>query len=82
MKKLFALFTENTEKQLTEQAERHAIEIAAMKQTSMETQNLLTTKTMPTQPVNVHRASAHFTAMTKSYDILFEGQPENWPATI
>jgi hypothetical protein len=31
MKKLFAVFTANTQKQLNEQAERHAIEIAAMK---------------------------------------------------
>jgi hypothetical protein len=79
IKKLFAMFTPSTQKQLTEQAERHAIKIAAMKQTTMETQNLLTTKTMPTQPENDYRASAHFTAVTKACDVLFDGQPENWP---
>jgi hypothetical protein len=36
MKKLFAIFAANTQKQINEQAERHAIEISAMKQTSME----------------------------------------------
>jgi hypothetical protein len=39
MKKLLTVFTANTQKQLNEQAERHAIEIAAMKQTNVETQN-------------------------------------------
>jgi hypothetical protein len=69
MKKFFTVLTVNTQKQ-------HALEIAAMKQTSMETQNLLTTKTMPTHPVNNHGASAHFTMMTKACDVLFDGQPE------
>jgi hypothetical protein len=49
MKKLFATFAAKTQKHLNEQAERQAIEIAAMKQTSMKTQNLLTAKTMTTQ---------------------------------
>jgi hypothetical protein len=80
MKKPFATFTENTQKQLTEQAEKHAIQIAEMKQTTIETQNLLTNKTMPTQSVIYHRASAHFTSMTKAYEVLFDGQPENCPA--
>jgi hypothetical protein len=31
MKKLFATFTENTQQQLREQGEKHAMEIAAMK---------------------------------------------------
>jgi hypothetical protein len=50
-----------------------------MKQINMETQNLLTTKTMPTKSVNNHRASAHFTATTKPSEILFDGKPKNWP---
>jgi hypothetical protein len=45
----------------------------------METQNLLTTKTMPIKSVNDHRESANLTAMTKACDVLFDGQPENWP---
>jgi hypothetical protein len=45
----------------------------------METQYLLTTKTMPTQPVNDHTASAHFTTMTKPSEILFDEKPKNWP---
>jgi hypothetical protein len=81
MKKLFVVLTANTQKQLNEQAERHAIEISAMKQTIMETQNLSTTKTIPTQSLNDHRASSNFDAMTKAYYILFDGQPENWPAS-
>jgi hypothetical protein len=79
MKKLLAVFTANTQKQLNEQADKHAIKIAGMKQTNMETQNLLTTKTMPTQPVNDHRASAHFTMMTRPCEIIFDGKPKNWP---
>jgi hypothetical protein len=79
MKKLLAVFTANTQKQLNEQAEKHAIKIAAMKQTNMETQNILTTKTIPAQPVNDHRASVHFTAMTKPCEVLFDKKPDNWP---
>jgi hypothetical protein len=49
MKKRLATFTENTQKQLREQGEKHAMEIAAMKRANMDTQNMLTTKTTPTQ---------------------------------
>jgi hypothetical protein len=80
MKCLFTTFTENTQKQLTEQAEKHAIQIADMKQSTIGSQTLLTYKTMATYPANDHRASAHFTAMTKACDMLFDGKPENWPA--
>jgi hypothetical protein len=79
MKKIFASFTENTQKQLREQEEKCVIEIAAMKRANMDTQNLLTTKTAPTQNMNYHTTSAHFTAMTKPSEILFDGKPENWP---
>jgi hypothetical protein len=79
MKIFFAVFTANTQKQLIEETEIHAMEIAAMKQTNMETQNLLTTKNMPAHPVNDHRASVHFTAMTTPSEILFDGKPENLP---
>jgi hypothetical protein len=78
MKQLFTSFTENTQTQLREQEEKHAMGIAAMKQTNMDTQNLLTTKTTPTQTMNDHRISAHFTAMTKPSEILFDGTPDNW----
>jgi hypothetical protein len=64
MKKLFETFTENTQKQLREQGEKHAMEITAMKRAGMDTQNLLTTKTTPAQTMNDHRISAHFTEMT------------------
>jgi hypothetical protein len=73
MKEIFASFTANTQKQLHEQAEKHAMEIAEMKQKNIDTQNLLTTKTTPTQTINDHRTSAHFTK------ILFDVKPENWP---
>jgi hypothetical protein len=57
------------------------MEIAATKQTNMLIQNQLfiNEKNIPTQPVNEHRASSHFTAMTKPSEILFDGKPENWP---
>jgi hypothetical protein len=55
------------------------MEIAAMKRSNMDTQNLLTTKRTPSQTLNDHRISAHFTAMTKPSEILFDGTPENWP---
>jgi hypothetical protein len=79
MKHLFATFTENTHTQLTEKAEKHTIQISEMKQTTIESQNLLTNKTMVTQPVNDHISSAHFTTITKACYVLFDGQPENWP---
>jgi hypothetical protein len=77
MKKLFASFTENTHKKLREQEEKHAMEIAAMKRANMDTQNLITTKTAPTQTMNDHRTSAHLSTMTKPSEILFDGKPEN-----
>jgi hypothetical protein len=55
------------------------MEIAAMKRAYMDTQNLLTTNTIPKQKMNDHRFSAHFTAMTKPSEILFDGTPDNWP---
>jgi hypothetical protein len=79
MKKLFNSFTANTQKKLREQEEKHVMEIAAMKRANIDTQNLLTTKTTPTQTIKDHRTSAHFTAMTKSLEILFDRKPENWP---
>jgi hypothetical protein len=79
MKKIFASFIQNTQKQLREQEEKHAMEIAAMKRAKMDTQNLLTTKTAPTQTMNDHRTSTHFTAMPKPSEILFDGRPKNWP---
>jgi hypothetical protein len=79
MKKLFATLAENTPKQLREQGEKHAMEIAAMKRANLDTYNLLTTKTTPAQTMNDHRTTAHFTAMIKPSDTLFYGTPENWP---
>jgi hypothetical protein len=58
IKKLFANLAENTKKQLKEQGEKHAMEIAAMKRTNMDTHNLLTTKTTPAQTMNDHRSTA------------------------
>jgi hypothetical protein len=80
MKKLFANLAENTQKQLKEQGEKHAMEIAAMKRANLETQNLLTTKTTPAQTMNDHISTSHFNAMTKPSDTLFDETPENWPA--
>jgi hypothetical protein len=78
--KTLRYLAENTQKQLIEQEEKHTMEIAAMKGANLNTQNLLTTKEMPTQTMNFHRTTAHFTAMTKPSETLFDGRPENWPA--
>jgi hypothetical protein len=48
MKKLFATLAENTQKQLKEQGEKHAMEIAAMKRANLYTQKHFTTNTPPT----------------------------------
>jgi hypothetical protein len=80
MKKLFATLAENTQTQLREQGDKHAMEIAAMKRANSDTHNILTTKTTPAQTMNDHRTTAHFTAMTKPSETLFDGTQENWPA--
>jgi hypothetical protein len=80
MKKLFATLAENTQKQLREQGGKHAMEIVAMKLANLDTQNILTTKTTPAQKMNYHRTTAHFNAMTKPSETLFDGTPENWSA--
>jgi hypothetical protein len=80
MNKLFATLAENTQKQLRDQGEKHAMEIEAMKRANLDTQNLLTTKATPAQTMNDHRTTAHFTAMTKPSETLFDGIPENWLA--
>jgi hypothetical protein len=41
---------------------------------------MLTTKTTPAQTMNDHRTTAHFNAMTKPSETLFDRTPENWPA--
>jgi hypothetical protein len=41
---------------------------------------MLTTKTTPAQAMNDHRTTAHFNAMTKPSETLFDGTPENWSA--
>jgi hypothetical protein len=56
------------------------MEIAAMKRANMDKQNLLTTNTTPAQKINDHRKTAHFTAMIKPSETLFDRTPENWPA--
>jgi hypothetical protein len=45
----------NTKKQLKEQGEKHAMEIAATKRANMDRHNILTTKTTPAQTMNDHR---------------------------
>jgi hypothetical protein len=80
MKKLFATLAENTQKQLREQGEKHAMEIMTMKRANLDTQYILSTKTTPYKTMNDHRTTAHFNAMTKPSETLFDGTPENWPA--
>jgi hypothetical protein len=77
IKKLFVNLTENTQKQLKEQGEKHAMEIAAKKRANLDTQNLLTTKNTPAQTIKDHKSNAHFNAMAKPSNTLFDGTPEN-----
>jgi hypothetical protein len=79
MKQLFTDLSKDTQKQFKEQGEKHAMEIAAMKRENLHTQHLLTTNTTPAQTMNNHRSTAHFNAMTKPSDTLFNGTPETWP---
>jgi hypothetical protein len=67
MKKLFTTLAQNTQKQ-------------AMKRANLDTQNILTTKTSLAQTMNDHRTPAHFNAMTKPSETLFDRTPDNWPA--
>jgi hypothetical protein len=47
IKKPFANLAKNTQKQLKEQGEKHAMEIAARKRANLDTHNMLITKTTP-----------------------------------
>jgi hypothetical protein len=75
MKKVFAALAKNTQKQLREQGEKHAMVIATMKRSKLDAHNILTTKTTPAQTMNDHITTAHFTAMTKPSETLFNGTP-------
>jgi hypothetical protein len=81
MEKMFAALADNTNLQLKQQEERHAKEIADMRQMNRNTHNLFTAKTIPQQTIkmNDHRITAHFNTMTKASDTLFDGTPDNWP---
>jgi hypothetical protein len=81
MDKMFAALADNTKLQLKQQEERHAKEIADMRQVNRDTHDLFTTKIIPPQTItmNNHRITAHFNTMTKAPDTLFDGTPENWP---
>jgi hypothetical protein len=59
---------------------KHAMEITAMKRANLDTHNLVATKNTPVQTMNDHITTAHFNAMTKPSETLFDGTPENWPA--
>jgi hypothetical protein len=56
------------------------MDITALKRANLDTHNLLTTNTTPSQTRSDHRSTAHFNAMAKPLDTLFDGTPENWPA--
>jgi hypothetical protein len=68
MEKMFAALAYNTKLQLKQQEERHAKEIADMRQVNCDTHDLFTTKTIPPQTItmNDHRITAHFNTMTKA----------------
>jgi hypothetical protein len=75
IKKIFASLVKSTQKQLKEQGEKYAMEIAATKRANLDTQNLLTIQTTPAQTMNDHRTTAHFNVMTKPSETLFDGTP-------
>jgi predicted sulfurtransferase len=75
MKQLFAKLARDNQKQFKEQEEKHTMEIAALKRANLDTHNLLTTKTTPAQTMSDHISTAHFNAMTKPSDTLFDGTP-------
>jgi hypothetical protein len=81
MEKMFAALADNNTLQLKQQEERHAKEIADMRQANRDTHDMFTTKTIPQQTItmNDHRITAHFNTMMKASDTLFDGTPENWP---
>jgi hypothetical protein len=81
MKKLFSELATSTKHQLKEQREKHEKEIADMRRVNRDTQNMLTTTTMPSQTItmNDHRIATHFNGMAKVSDTLFNGTPENCP---
>jgi hypothetical protein len=53
--------------------------ITDMRRANHDTQNMLTTKTIPSQTITMtdHHIMAHFNAMTKASDTLFDSTPEN-----
>jgi hypothetical protein len=51
-----------------------------MKRANLDTQILVTKKTTPAQTINDNRTTAHFNAITKPSETLFDGTPENWLA--
>jgi hypothetical protein len=51
------------------------MEIVAMKRANLDTQSILTKKTTPSKTMNDHITTAHFTAMTKPSETLFDGTP-------
>jgi hypothetical protein len=80
MKLLFADLARENQKQFKEQEEKNTMEISALKRINLDTQNRLTAKTTPSQTMIDQRSTAHFNAMTKPSDTLFDGKPEKWPA--
>jgi hypothetical protein len=56
------------------------MEIAAIKTSQLGHTQSVNKKTTPAQTMNDHRTTAHFTAMNKPSETLFDGTPENWPA--
>jgi hypothetical protein len=59
MERMFAALAENTELQMKQQEERHAKEIADMRQANRDTQELFTTKATTPQDINMNAFSHH-----------------------
>jgi hypothetical protein len=61
VKNMFVDLANSTKHQLKEQEARHAKEIAYMRRVNRDTQNLLTTKTIPSQTITMNTFSHHTT---------------------
>jgi hypothetical protein len=72
VERMFTALADNTKLKMKQQEERHAKEIADMRQSNRDTHELFTTKTTTPQNItmNDHRITAHFNKMTRtSYTI-------------
>jgi hypothetical protein len=79
MKGMWAAHEKGKKEQMAKQLRKHAVELDALKQSQMTTQNLFAHKDTPL--VHEYKVAEHFIFMTKASETLFDGKPENWPTS-